>query len=286
MLAGIDRQHTSSSSGNTRSSKQQCGRRTATAVAGTVGGGPVTLLSLGADVVASLLVPTKDEDQEQQTATTNTGANAGNGAVARPTPRVAWASPDASGPDATRDDDDTGEARAHDADDEGSASEEDTAGGSDTDARGSSSPTPTSPGLFHAGLGLARAAASYREEDRRRARARAHSDGDRTGRAGNHGGTGGGAPSSPPLEPLTPRHAACCTALRASFLGGDVRPETAARFIDALRVRRCRKGEYIIRQGDAGDSFYVVQEGHVPSEPTHPHSSTLPSSFAFLAIAD
>ena len=158
----------------------------------------------------------------------------GTTAIVRPRPRVAWAAaaaaaaaaPDAAGP-TERDDADT-----------------DAPAGRESSAP---APSPTSPGLFHAGLGLAEAAASYRAEDRRREQQRSSAN--------------DAAPSSPPLEPLTPRHTAACTALRASFLGSNVRPETCMQFIDALRVRRCRKGEYVIRQGDAGDMFYVVQEG-------------------------
>ena len=47
-------------------------------------------------------------------------------------------------------------------------------------------------------------------------------------------------------------------ALKTTLLEADVSQDICGKFMDALRTKECDKGEYVIRQGDIGDTFFVI----------------------------
>ena len=50
-------------------------------------------------------------------------------------------------------------------------------------------------------------------------------------------------------------------ALKTTLLEADVSQDICGKFMDALRTKECDKGEYVIRQGDIGDTFFVIEAG-------------------------
>lgn len=43
-------------------------------------------------------------------------------------------------------------------------------------------------------------------------------------------------------------------------------PYERSKLADALTTVRCKKGEYIVKQGEKGDKFYIIEEGELVAE--------------------